>query len=127
MGVLAARGHHAERLGFASLRVSDHLQSVTGDRAREGLPAWSALHLAAEWKDAIELGTLVSPMTFYEPGVLLREAEAIDQLSGGRLIARSGGGLEPGGTRAVRGALPRLDVPVRPPGARHRADAAALG
>ena len=83
---------NCERLGFASLRVSDHLQSVTPLRSRPGLPAWSALHLAAEWTERIELATIVSPVTFYEPGVLLRAAEAVDQLSGGRLLLGLGAG-----------------------------------
>lgn len=82
----------AERLGFASLRVADHLESVMGDRTREGVPAWSALHLAAEWTERIELAPMMSPVTFYEPGVLLREAEAVNQLSGGRLLLGLGAG-----------------------------------
>lgn len=82
----------AERLGFASLRVADHLESVMGDRTRHGVPAWSALHLAAEWTERIELAPMVSPVTFYQPGVLLREAEAVDQLSGGRLLLGLGAG-----------------------------------
>ena len=81
----------AERFGYASLRVADHLQSVMGVE-RVGLPAWSALHLAAEWSRRIELATMVSPVTFYEPGVLLREAEAVDQLSEGRLLLGLGAG-----------------------------------
>lgn len=84
--------HDAERLGFASLRVADHLESVMGVPTREGLPAWSALHLAAEWTERIELAPMVSPVTFYQPGVLLREAEAVDQLSGGRLMLGLGAG-----------------------------------
>ena len=34
----------------------------------------------------------MSPVTFYEPGVLLRAAEAVDQLSGGRLLLGLGAG-----------------------------------
>ncbi|MGH7911039.1 MAG: LLM class flavin-dependent oxidoreductase [Candidatus Dormibacteraceae bacterium] len=82
----------AERLGFASLRVSDHLESVMGIRGRTAVPAWPALTVAAELTERIQLGTMVSPLTFYEPGVLLREAVALDQLSGGRLILGLGAG-----------------------------------
>jgi len=81
----------AERLGFASLRTSDHLQSVMGVD-RESLPAWPALALAAEWTERIQLGPMVSPMTFYVPGVLGRIARAVDELSGGRLILGLGAG-----------------------------------
>lgn len=82
----------ADRLGFASLRVADHLESVMGDRTRHGVPAWSALLMAAEWTERIELATMVSPVTFYEPGVLVREALAVDELSGGRLLLGLGAG-----------------------------------
>ena len=81
----------AERLGFASLRTSDHLQSVMG-ADRESLSAWPALALAAEWTDRIQLGPMVSPITFYVPAVLGRIARGVDDLSGGRLILGVGAG-----------------------------------
>jgi alkanesulfonate monooxygenase SsuD/methylene tetrahydromethanopterin reductase-like flavin-dependent oxidoreductase (luciferase family) len=82
----------AERLGFAALRVSDHCQSVFGVEGRRSLAAWPALALAAEWTERIQLGTMVSPMTFYEPAVLARLALAVDELAGGRLILGLGAG-----------------------------------
>jgi alkanesulfonate monooxygenase SsuD/methylene tetrahydromethanopterin reductase-like flavin-dependent oxidoreductase (luciferase family) len=82
----------SERLGFASLRVSDHCQSVFGVEGRESLSAWAALALAAEWSERIELGPMVSPMTFYVPAVLARLGLAVDSLSGGRLIFGVGAG-----------------------------------
>ena len=81
-----------ERLGFASLRVSDHCQSVFGVEGRESLHAWMALALAAEWTERVQLAPMVSPLTFYEPGVLARMAIAVDQLSGGRLLLGVGTG-----------------------------------
>jgi len=82
----------AEGLGFAALRVSDHCQSVFGVEGRESLSSWVALAVAAEWTERIQLGTLVSPMTFYLPAVLGRQARAVDELSGGRLIMGVGTG-----------------------------------
>lgn len=82
----------AERLGFASLRVSDHLRSVMGVDGRTSLQAWVALALAAEWTSRIELAPMVSPMTFYEAGVLARIAVGVDELSGGRLLLGMGAG-----------------------------------
>ena len=82
----------AERLGFAALRVSDHCQSVFGVEGRRSLSAWVALALAAEWTERIQLGTMVSPMTFYEPAVLARIALAVDELSRGRLLLGVGTG-----------------------------------
>jgi alkanesulfonate monooxygenase SsuD/methylene tetrahydromethanopterin reductase-like flavin-dependent oxidoreductase (luciferase family) len=82
----------AERLGFASLRRSDHLISLMGDDSRDCIDCWASLTMAAEWTKTIEFGPMVSPMTFYEPAVLARRATAVDLLSGGRLILGVGAG-----------------------------------
>jgi alkanesulfonate monooxygenase SsuD/methylene tetrahydromethanopterin reductase-like flavin-dependent oxidoreductase (luciferase family) len=82
----------AERLGFASLRISDHCQSVFGVKGRTSVQAWMALALAAEWSQRIELGPMVSPVTFYHEAILARMAVAVDQLSEGRLILGLGAG-----------------------------------
>lgn len=82
----------AERLGFAALRTSDHCQSVMGVAGRDSLSTWPALALAAEWTHGIELGPMVSPLTFYVPAVLARMARAVDELSGGRLVLGLGTG-----------------------------------
>ena len=96
----------AERLGFASLRVSDHLQSVLGVEGREGLSAWPALALAAEWSERIEIGPMVSPMTFYNPAPLGRMGRAVDELAGGRLIFGVGAGWNEAEHRRFNLALP---------------------
>jgi len=95
----------AERLGFASLRTSDHLQSVMGVDC-ESLSAWPALALAAEWTERIQIGPMASPMTFYVPAVLGRIARAIDDLSGGRLILGLGAGWNEGEHKAFGIPLP---------------------
>jgi alkanesulfonate monooxygenase SsuD/methylene tetrahydromethanopterin reductase-like flavin-dependent oxidoreductase (luciferase family) len=82
----------ADRLGFASLRTSDHCFSVFGLTERHSLAAWPALALAAEWTSRIQLGPMVSPITFYEPAILARLARAVDELAGGRLILGVGAG-----------------------------------
>jgi alkanesulfonate monooxygenase SsuD/methylene tetrahydromethanopterin reductase-like flavin-dependent oxidoreductase (luciferase family) len=81
-----------DRLGFASLRRSDHLISLMGDARRDCIECWTSLALAAEWTKRIELGPMVSPMTFRLPGVLAKQAAAVDALSGGRLIVGVGAG-----------------------------------
>lgn len=81
-----------ERLGFASLRTSDHCQSMFGIPERESVAAWPALALAAEWTGRIQLASMVSPITFYVPAVLGRTARAVDELSGGRLLLGVGAG-----------------------------------
>lgn len=82
----------AEALGFASLRRSEHLISLMGDDGRDCIDCWTSLALAAEWTKTIQFGPMVSPMTFHMPSVLARQAAAVDQLSGGRLILGVGAG-----------------------------------
>jgi alkanesulfonate monooxygenase SsuD/methylene tetrahydromethanopterin reductase-like flavin-dependent oxidoreductase (luciferase family) len=93
----------AERLGFASLRVSDHLMGAT---QADSITAWPALALAAEWTSRIQIGPMVSPMTFYVPGVLGRMARTVDELSGGRLIMGVGAGWNEAEHRAFGVPLP---------------------
>ncbi len=81
-----------EALGFASLRRSEHLISLMGDDSRDCIDCWTSLALAAEWTKTIEFGPMVSPLTFHQPGVLARQATAVDILSGGRLIFGIGAG-----------------------------------
>ena len=82
----------AERLGFASLRRSDHLFSVFGVEGRDALACWTSLALAAEWTRTIEFGPMVSSLTWHYPAVLARQAAAVDLLSGGRFILGVGAG-----------------------------------
>ena len=84
--------HDAETLGFDSLRRSDHLFSVMGVVDRDCIECWTSLALAAEWTKRIEIGPMVSPMTFRPPAVLARMATAVDLLAGGRLILGVGAG-----------------------------------
>ncbi len=81
----------AERLGFASLRTSDHCFSVMG-QPTHSLSAWPALALAAEWSERLKLAPMVSPLTFYHPAILARTARAVDELSGGRVLLGVGTG-----------------------------------
>ncbi|HEY8642623.1 MAG TPA: LLM class flavin-dependent oxidoreductase [Candidatus Dormibacteraeota bacterium] len=82
----------AEQLGFATLRRSDHFFSVMGEHERECIDCWTSLALAAEWTSRIELGPMVTPLTFKLPALLAREAAAVDLLAGGRLILGVGAG-----------------------------------
>jgi len=79
----------AERLGFDSVWVSDHLCSAS-TAGRGGLDAWLALTVAAAETDRIRLGTLVSPVTFRPAAIVGRMAESVQALSGGRLTVGLG-------------------------------------
>jgi alkanesulfonate monooxygenase SsuD/methylene tetrahydromethanopterin reductase-like flavin-dependent oxidoreductase (luciferase family) len=84
--------HDADTLGFAALRRSDHFFSVMGVDDRDCIECWTSLALAAEWTQRVEIGPMVSPMTFRPPALLARMAAAVDLLSGGRLILGVGAG-----------------------------------
>src|SRR6266567_2292910 len=83
-----------ERLGFASLRRSEHLISLMGSETgdRDCIDCWTSLALAAAWTKTIQFGPMVSPLTFHMPAVVARQATAVDVLSGGRLIFGIGAG-----------------------------------
>jgi alkanesulfonate monooxygenase SsuD/methylene tetrahydromethanopterin reductase-like flavin-dependent oxidoreductase (luciferase family) len=79
----------AERLGFESVWLSDHLCSPwTADR--HGLETWVALTVAAVETRRVKLGTLVSPVTFRQPALVARQAESVQALSAGRLTVGLG-------------------------------------
>jgi len=75
----------AERLGFESVWISDHLASAWSPR-RHGLEPWVALSVAVAETRRVRLGPLVSPSTFRQPAILARMAEALDSLSHGRFV-----------------------------------------
>jgi alkanesulfonate monooxygenase SsuD/methylene tetrahydromethanopterin reductase-like flavin-dependent oxidoreductase (luciferase family) len=84
--------HDTDRLGFASLRRSDHLVSLMAGPERDCIECWTSLALAAEWTKRIEFGPMVTPMTFRIPSVLAKMAASVDALSAGRLLLGVGAG-----------------------------------
>jgi alkanesulfonate monooxygenase SsuD/methylene tetrahydromethanopterin reductase-like flavin-dependent oxidoreductase (luciferase family) len=79
----------AERLGFESVWISDHLASPWS-ATRHGLDTWTALAVAAAETRRVVLGPLVSPVTFREPAIMARMAANLDTLSGGRFVVGLG-------------------------------------
>lgn len=75
-----------EDAGFEGFFRSDHVLAM-GDR--DGLPgptdAWVTLAGLARETERISLGTLVSPATFREPGMLAISVAQVDVMSGGRV------------------------------------------
>jgi alkanesulfonate monooxygenase SsuD/methylene tetrahydromethanopterin reductase-like flavin-dependent oxidoreductase (luciferase family) len=74
------------------LRRSDHFISLMEAPERDCIECWMSLALAAEWTKAIEIGPMVSPMTFRLPSLLARMAASADRLSDGRLLLGVGAG-----------------------------------
>ena len=82
----------AERLGYDGLFTSDHYFSVVGAEGRGSLDVWGVLCALAARTSRIQLGTMVSPVTFRPPVVLAKLALVADGLSGGRIEVGLGTG-----------------------------------
>ena len=83
----------AEGCGFQSVFVSDHFVNPEPPD-RDALEVWTALGYAALKTSRVEFGPLVSPVTFRHPAMVLRQATAIDDLSGGRVSLGLGAGWQ---------------------------------
>jgi F420-dependent oxidoreductase-like protein len=83
LGTIAAR---AEEAGFDSLWLMDHFFQVPalGDVADPILEAYTGLAFVAARTSRIELGVMVTGITYRHPGILLKTVTTLDVLSGGR-------------------------------------------
>lgn len=90
---LLAVAQATEELGYDGFFRSDHYHKM-GDI--DGLPgptdAWLTLAALARETSRVRLGTLVTPTTFRQPGVLAISAAQVDQMSGGRVEIGLGAG-----------------------------------
>lgn len=77
---------NAEGAGMASLWVMDHFFQIEmiGPPELDMLEGYSALAFAAAATERIELGTLVTGVTYRHPGLLAKTVTTLDVLSGGR-------------------------------------------
>jgi F420-dependent oxidoreductase-like protein len=82
----------ADRLGFRSAWLMDHLIPVMVPDTEPMLEAWTTLAALAAGTSRIRVGALVSANTFRPPAILARSAATIDQFSGGRLEVGLGAG-----------------------------------
>jgi probable F420-dependent oxidoreductase len=90
---LAGIARAAEELGFDSIWVGDHLLYRGDGRAERGpWDCFATLAWLAGITERVELGPLVACTAFHPPGILARQLAAIDELSGGRLVAALGAG-----------------------------------
>jgi alkanesulfonate monooxygenase len=80
--------HDAEDAGFTRLSVMDHFWqiSVIGPPEHEMLEAYTTLGFLAANTTTITLNTLVTGVTYREPGVLAKIVTTLDVLSGGRAM-----------------------------------------
>src|SRR3989449_3097421 len=82
-----------EEHGVEALFRSDHYISWF-DENRRVLDAWATIAGLAARTTKLELGTLVSPVTFRHPSALARSAATADEISGGRITLGMGAGWQ---------------------------------
>ena len=84
----------AEAAGFVGLALMDHLIQIPQvGRAWDPIPEpWVTLGALAAATTRLQLGTLVSPVTFRAPGVTAKAAATLSALSGGRAFVGVGAG-----------------------------------
>ena len=80
-----------EEHGVEALYRSDHYLSQT-DGARPALDAWAVIPALAAQTRTLELGTLVSPVTFRAPAVLANASATANEVAAGRVSLGMGTG-----------------------------------
>lgn len=90
----------AERAGFDSLWVYDHLDDYPSPDQPEVLEVFTLLGLLAGWTERIRLGSLVLCDGYRNPALTAKMAATLDVLSGGRLEFGYGAGWHESETRA---------------------------
>lgn len=83
---LAALARDAEAAGLTRITVMDHLWQIgmIGPPEGEMLEAYAALGFIAAHTEKVLLHTLVTGVTYREPGLLAKDVTTLDVLSGGR-------------------------------------------
>lgn len=89
---ILALARAAEDAGFETYFRSDHYASFPGESGLPTTDAWATLAGLARETKRIGLGTLVSPVTFREPGNLVKVVTTVDEMSGGRVELGLGAG-----------------------------------
>lgn len=88
---------HCEQTGWDAVYFADHfMPNSQGTEPLDGdmLECWSVLAALAALVPRVQLGSLVSSVTYRHPAVLANIACAIDQVSGGRLTLGVGAGWQ---------------------------------
>jgi alkanesulfonate monooxygenase SsuD/methylene tetrahydromethanopterin reductase-like flavin-dependent oxidoreductase (luciferase family) len=82
-----------EDLGFDSIWLGEHLLYRWPDRDPRGpWEAWSSMAAIAAVTSRVVFGPLVACTNFHNPALLAKQANTIDEISGGRLVLGLGAG-----------------------------------
>lgn len=83
----------AERVGFDSLWLGDHLlYDLPGGVVRGPWEVFTSLAALAVATERVQLGPLVASIGFSDPAMLAKRAATVDAISGGRLVLGLGAG-----------------------------------
>jgi probable F420-dependent oxidoreductase len=90
---VVSMARRAEDVGFDSIWLGDHLLYRFADGTTRGpWEAWSTLAALAASTTRIRLGPLVACTAFHNPAVLAKQADTLDEISGGRFVLGLGAG-----------------------------------
>jgi alkanesulfonate monooxygenase SsuD/methylene tetrahydromethanopterin reductase-like flavin-dependent oxidoreductase (luciferase family) len=98
--VLARLAARAEERGWDGVFLWDHV--LYRAPVATATDPWVALAAMAVATERIELGPMVTPLARRRPWIVARQAVALDQLSGGRIVLGLGLGLDSSGGELSR-------------------------
>jgi F420-dependent oxidoreductase-like protein len=107
---LADIAHGAEEAGFSSVWVMDHFLQipVVGREWQEMLDSYTTLGFLAAHTTSVQIGTLVTGVTYRNVAHLAKIIATLDVLSGGRAICGIGAGWYEREHRAYGWSFPKL-------------------
>lgn len=82
----------ARDVGFEVIWFGDHFTMGEGEAMTGAWEAWTMMAAVAARVPGVQIGPLVSAVSFRNPGIIAKMTEAIDEISGGRFILGLGAG-----------------------------------